>query len=111
MYYQSDPIGDAALKVMRRIDELYQERPFAGAPMLRDRLRAEGFAVGREHMTMLMRRMGIAALYRKPNANNRAPGHTIWPPCRARWRSRATTSGRWTSVTSRWRVSSSTWRP
>ena len=48
--------------------------------MLRDLLRTEGFAVGRKHMTTLMRRMGITALYRKPNMSKRAPGHTIWPP-------------------------------
>jgi hypothetical protein len=47
--------------------------------MLRDLLRAEGFRVGREHITTLMRRMGIMALYREPNTSKRAPGHTIYP--------------------------------
>ena len=47
--------------------------------MLRDLLRAEGFAVGRKHVTTLMRRLGLTALYRKPNTSKRAPGHTIWP--------------------------------
>jgi putative transposase len=79
VYYESEPISDADLKLMRRIDELHLELPFAGARMLRDLLRAEGFAVGRKHMTTLMRRMGISALYRKPNTSKRAPGHTIWP--------------------------------
>jgi len=79
VYYQSEPISDADLKLMRRIDELHLELPFAGARMLRDLLRTEGFVVGRKHMTTLMRRMGITALYRKPNTSKRAPGHTIWP--------------------------------
>jgi len=79
VYYESEPISDGDLKLMRRIDELHLEVPFAGARMLRDLLRAEGFAVGRKHMTTLMRRMGITALYRKPNTSKRAPGHTIWP--------------------------------
>jgi putative transposase len=79
VYYENEPISDADLKLMRRIDELHLELPFAGARMLRDLLRAEGFAVGRKHMTTLMRRMGITALYRKPNTSKRAPGHTIWP--------------------------------
>ena len=56
-----------------------RELPFAGAGMLRDLLRTEGFAVGRKHMTTLMRRMGITALYRKPNTSKKATGHTIWP--------------------------------
>ena len=76
---ESEPIGDADLKLMRRIDELHLELPFAGARMLRDLLRAEGCTVGRKHMTTLMRRMGITALYRKPNTSKRAPGHTIPP--------------------------------
>ena len=79
VYYQSEPISDADLKLMRRIDELHLELPFAGARMLRDLLRTESFVVGRKHMTTLMRRMGITALYRKPNTSKRAPGHTIWP--------------------------------
>jgi len=79
VYYESQPVGDADLKLMRRIDELHLELPFAGARMLRDLLRAEGFAVGRKHMTTLMRCMGITALYRKPNTSRRAPGQTIYP--------------------------------
>ena len=79
VYYESEPISGADLTLMRRIDELHLELPFAGARMLCDLLRAEGFAVGRKHMTTLMRRMGITALYRKPNTSKRAPGHTIWP--------------------------------
>jgi len=79
VYYESQPVSDADLKLMRRIDELHLELPFAGARMLRDLLRAEGFAVGRKHMITLMRRMGITALYRKPNTSKKAPGHTIYP--------------------------------
>jgi putative transposase len=79
VYYESQPVSDGDLKLMRRIDELHLELPFAGARMLRDLLRAEGFAVGRKHMTTLMRRMGITALYRKPNTSRRAPGQTIYP--------------------------------
>ena len=77
---ECEPIGDADLKLMRHIDELHLELPFASARMLCDLLRAEGCTVGRKLMTTLMRRMGITALYRKPNTSKRAPGHTIWPP-------------------------------
>ena len=79
VYYESQPISDVELRLMRRIDELHLELPFAGARMLRDLLRAEGFAVGRKHMTTLMRRMAITALYRKPNTSKKVPGQTIWP--------------------------------
>ena len=79
VYYESEPSSDADLKLMRRIDELHLELPFAGARMLRDLLRAEGFTVGRKHMITLMRRLGRTALYRKPNTSKKAPGHTIYP--------------------------------
>ena len=78
-YYQPRPVSDAELTLMRRVDELDLELPFAGARMLRDLLRGEGVAVGRKHMTTLMRRMAITALYRKPNTSKKAPGRTIYP--------------------------------
>ena len=63
VYYESQPVSDADLRLMRRVDELHLELPFAGARMLRDLLRAEGFAVGRKHMTTLMRRMCGASIW------------------------------------------------
>ena len=54
VYYENEPPSEPDLKLMRRIDELHLELPFAGARMLRDLLRAEGLAVGRKHMTTLM---------------------------------------------------------
>lgn len=79
MYYTPEPASDADLRLMRRIDELHLELPFAGSRKLRDLLRAEGFTVGRKHLSTLMRRMAITALYRKPNTSKRAPSHTIYP--------------------------------
>ena len=64
---------------MRRIDELHLDYPFAGSRMLRDLLRGEGVAIGRQHVATLMRRMGIEAIYRRPNTSKPAPGHKIYP--------------------------------
>ena len=64
---------------MRRIDALHLEHPFAGARMLRDLSRQEGYAVGRKHVATLMRTMGIEALYRKANTSRRHPEHRIYP--------------------------------
>lgn len=79
LYYQPQPVSGADLAVMRRMDELHLEFPFAGSRMLRDLLVAEGFTVGRLHVATLMKRMGIEALYRKPNTSKPAPGHRIYP--------------------------------
>ncbi len=79
VYYLPKPVSAADLTLMRAIDELHLEYPFAGARMLRDMLKARGFEVGRKHVATLMRRMGIEALYRKPTTSKRHPQHLIYP--------------------------------
>jgi len=78
VYYLPRPVSEADQRLMRRIDELHLEHPFAGARMLRDMLNREGFAVGRKHVATLMARIGIEALYRKPNTSRKHPGHTVY---------------------------------
>jgi putative transposase len=79
VYYQPRPVPPARLAIMHRIDALHLEHPFAGSRMLRDLLRAEGLMIGRLAVATLMRRMGIEALYRRPNTSKPAPGHKIYP--------------------------------
>jgi len=79
VYYLPKPVSEADLKLMRRIDELHLELPFAGSRMLRDLLRQDGFDVGRKQVSTLMRKMGIEALYRRPNTSRKHPGHPVYP--------------------------------
>ena len=79
VYYQPRPVSAADLAIMRRIDQLHLDFPFAGSRMLRDFLRAEGVKIGRCRVITLMRRMGIEALYRRPNTSRPAPGHQVFP--------------------------------
>jgi len=79
VYYLPRPVPAATLAVMRRMDELHLEFPFAGSRMLRDLLNKEGVEIGRCRVATLMKRMGIEALYRKPNTSKPAPGHKIYP--------------------------------
>jgi putative transposase len=79
VYYLPRPVPAADLATMRRIDELHLEFPFAGSRMLRDLLNEEGIRIGRCHVATLMKRMGVEALYRKPNTSKPAPGHQIYP--------------------------------
>jgi putative transposase len=79
LYYEPRPVPAADLVIMRRIDALHLDYPFAGSRMLRDLLRGEGVAVGRERVTTMMRCMGIEALYCRPNTSRSAPGHKIYP--------------------------------
>ena len=79
VYYRPRPVPACDLALMRRLDELHLDYPFAGSRMLRDLLAAEGHAVGRLHVATLMKRMGIEALYRRPSTSRPAPGHRIYP--------------------------------
>ncbi|QLH50698.1 MAG: IS3 family transposase [Candidatus Accumulibacter cognatus] len=78
-YYTPREVSAEDLALMRRIDELHLDHPFAGARMLRDLLRPEGFEAGRKHIGTLMARMGIEALYRKPHTSRRQRGDEIHP--------------------------------
>lgn len=79
VYYRPVGTRPTDLALMRRIDELHLGHPFAGARMLRDLLRSEGHRVGRKHVSTLMGKMGIEALYRKPNTSRRHAAHKIYP--------------------------------
>ena len=79
VYYLPRPVSATDLEIMRRLDRLHLEFPFAGSRMLRGLLAAEGCEIGRRHVKTLMRRMGIEALYRRPRTTKPAPGHRIYP--------------------------------
>ena len=79
VYYKPRPVSAEDLKIMRRLDELHLDFPFAGSRMLRDMLNREGVSIGRRHVATLMKRMGIEAIYRRPHTSKPAPGHKIYP--------------------------------
>ena len=79
VYYLARPVNERDQALMKRIDRLHLEFPFAGARMLRDLLNQEGFKVGRKHVRTLMRKMGVEALYCKPRTTKRNPAHRIYP--------------------------------
>src|SRR3954464_8431651 len=78
-YHLPRAVPAADLAIMRRMDQLHLDFPFAGSRMLRDLLNAEAVAIGRRHVATLMKRMGIAAIYRRPSTSKPAPGHKIYP--------------------------------
>ena len=79
VYYLPRPVSAEDLALMKQIDLLHMEFPFAGSRMLRHLLAAKGSKVGRRHVKTLMQRMGIEALYRRPRTTKPAPGHKIFP--------------------------------
>jgi hypothetical protein len=79
VYYEPRLVSPPDLWLMRQIDELHLNYLFFGSRMLRDMLSHQGIEVGRRHIRTLMRKMGIDAIYRRPNTSRSAPGHRIYP--------------------------------
>lgn len=79
VYYRPRPPSARDLGLMKRIDQLHMDYPFAGSRMLRDLLRQEGMQVGRDHVATLMRKMGVYALYRHRKTSKPHPEHRVYP--------------------------------
>lgn len=79
LYYQAVPVSARDLEMMRLIDKIHLKHPFWGSRNIRDELRCRGYSVGRGHVSTLMKKIGIEALYRKPKLSNPHPAHKIYP--------------------------------
>jgi putative transposase len=79
LYYETVPISARDLELMRLIDEIHLKHPFMGSRSIRDQLQDMGHRVGRQHVSTLMKKMGIAALYRKPKLSKPHPDQKIYP--------------------------------
>ncbi len=79
VYAVPRPVSERDLELMRCMDRLHLEMPFAGSRMLRDLLALAGMSVDRKHVATLMKRMGIEALYRKPRTTRKHPRHPVYP--------------------------------
>jgi putative transposase len=78
VYYRPvEPALNEAL--MRRIDMLYTQAPYLGYRKLTAILRREGHGVNSKRVRRLMRRMGLEAIYCKPNTSKPNPAHRVYP--------------------------------
>ena len=80
LYYEAAPVSARDLEMMRIIDELHINHPHMGSRSMRDQLRDRGYPkVGRGHVSTLMKKMGIEALYKKPRLSKPHPEHKVYP--------------------------------
>ncbi len=79
LYYAPVKPSEETLRVMHRIDEIFTESPFFGSRRILEGLQREGFSIGRERVQSLMRKMGLIAIYPKPNLSKKHPEHKIYP--------------------------------
>ena len=77
LYYEPVEVSDETLGIMHRIDKIFTEYPFYGSRTIREALRREGFALGRERVQAFMRQMGLRTIYPKGNLSKKHPEHTI----------------------------------
>ena len=79
LYYKAVPFSAGDLELMRLIDELHLKHPYMGSRSIRDQLQDKGHQVGRGHVSTLMKKMGISALYMKPRLSKPHPDHKVYP--------------------------------
>jgi putative transposase len=79
LYYVPRPTSALDLALMRAIDALHLDFPFAGARMLRRLLRTDFPGVGRRRVGTLMLQMGIAAVCPQPGTSRRHRAHPVFP--------------------------------
>jgi len=79
LYYKAVPVNARDLQIMKFIDKIHLKYPFYGSRSIRDELRDHGYKIGRGHVSTLMKKMGMAAIYQKPRLSKPHPGHKVYP--------------------------------
>jgi len=79
VYYNPVEASEYELGLMELIDRQYLQTPFYGSRKMTACLRRQGHQVNRKRVQRLMRRMGIEAIYRRPNTSRRDSGHKVYP--------------------------------
>jgi putative transposase len=78
-YYRPVGVSDEDLACMRLMDEVFTKRPYFGSRRLREALRDQGHAMGRDHVRRLMRLMGLEAIYPKRRLSVRQGDQKVYP--------------------------------
>lgn len=78
-YYEATGESDLNLRLMKLIDEQFLETPFYGARQMARYLRRQGYDVNRKRVQRLMQKMGLSAIYQKPNTSKPHPEHRTYP--------------------------------
>jgi len=78
-YYQPAEVDEMTLLLMNLIDEEYTRHPFYGSRKMTAYLRQEGYDINRKRVQNLYRKMGIEAVYPKPNLSEQNKQHKKYP--------------------------------
>lgn len=78
-YHTPKPLSDEDLRLMKEIDAIHMELPYYGSRRIAWVLRQKGYEVGRGHVSKLMKRMGICAIYCKKKLSKPCAAHKKYP--------------------------------
>lgn len=78
-YYEPIPESEETIKLMHLLDAKHTDCPFYGVIKMTKHLQDEGYAVGKDRVRTLLRKMGLYAIYPKPNFSRRNQEHKIYP--------------------------------
>lgn len=79
LYYQKQPEKEEDAVLMRLIDEQYTQTPFYGYRRMTVYLQQLGFRVNRKRVSRLMKKLGLEAIYPKPNLSKPGKEHLKFP--------------------------------
>ena len=79
LYYEPIPENPRRLEIMRQIDEIFLKYLFYGSRRIAVALQAQGCIVGRDLVRVLMRQMGIEAIYPLKSTSRASSKHKIYP--------------------------------
>ena len=79
VYRKPAEVGAEDLAIMALIDRHYLARPYYGSRRMVAWLATQGHHVNRKRVQRLMRLLGLAAIYQRPNTSKPAAAHKIYP--------------------------------
>ena len=79
VYRKPAEVSAEDLAIMVLIDRQYLARPYYGSRRMAAWLATQGHAVNRKRVRRLMRLLGVAAIYQRPNTSKPAAAHKIYP--------------------------------
>jgi putative transposase len=110
VYRRPAAVSAEELAIMALIDRQYLARPYYGSRRMAAWLATQGHRVNRKRVRRLMRVMGLAAIYQRPNTSKAAATHKVYPYLLGGSRSSGSIRyGARTSPTSRWPRAFSIW--
>src|SRR5947209_11539019 len=79
VYRRPVEVSDEDRTIMALIDRQYLARPYYGSRRMTAWLATQGHVVNRKRVQRLMRLLGLAAIYPRPNTSKPAAAHKVYP--------------------------------